>query len=516
MPQLRELLSYRPNELNFGTSGLRGLASDMTDLECYINTAGFLTYLSGQQMLQPGGHVLIGGDLRRSTPHILRAVHRAIADGGFVTEYQGLIPTPALAYYGFTQKAPSIMVTGSSTPADRNGIEFYLPDSEILKEHEAPIKASVTAVRNWLYSQDGTLTPFNNQGMLPQMDLPQEQFEAREAYRFRYLSTFSVQALRGKKIIMHQHSAVGRDLLADLLRALGAEVINVGRSEAFVSVDSENLSAEDRKYFVRLAEQNHGLFAIVSTDGDSDRPLLIDEKGEFHRGDALGTIVAEWCKADYAVYPVTTNDAVDIYLAARNVAYEHTQVGSPYVMSAMNKAIHSGRNRVVGWEPGGGFILGADLAVGGGLLKALPTRDAFLPLIVAMLAAIGQDLSVSELFGRLPRRFTQAGLIGNFPKEISQALLEAFKDDTPENRDELRYYFTDALGFSNITRVDTLDGVRIYFANGDVAHFRPSNNAPQLRIYSVANSQARANEIVARSLNEGGILRQMAANVIRG
>jgi hypothetical protein len=68
-------------------------------------------------------------------------------------------------------------------------------------------------------------------------------------------------------------------------------------------------------------------------------------------------------------------------------------------------------------------------------------------------------------------------------------------------------FFTPALGFDDIVRINVLDGVRVYFNNGDVAHIRPSGNAPQLRIYANSDSQARADEIVKLALREpDGIL----------
>ena len=74
----------------------------------------------------------------------------------------------------------------------------------------------------------------------------------------------------------------------------------------------------------------------------------------------------------------------------------------------------------------------------------------------------------------------------------------------------LSRYFTPASGFDDIARINVLDGVRIYFRNGDIAHIRPSGNAPQLRIYAVSDTQARADRIVELSLREpDGILRQL-------
>lgn len=511
MAALRELLTYEPNELKFGTSGLRGLVTDMTDLECYINTVGFLRFLVQVGELKPAGRVLLAGDLRDSTPRIMAAAATAVADEGFELEYCGLIPTPAVSYYGFVNGYPSIMVTGSHIPADRNGIKFVKPHDEVLKEDEAAIKAAVAKVRAKLYDEEAARSRFDERGGLRNpAELPDARPEATRLYRERYLGVFGPETLAGKKLVFYQHSAVGRDLLVELFEALGAEVVKVGRSDTFIPIDSENVTAKDEVYFKKLAQENPGLFAIVSTDGDSDRPFCIDAEGVFHRGDVLGAVVADWLGADFAAYPVSTSDAVDEHLKNAGVEFKHTRIGSPYVIAAMKQGVAEGKQRVVSWEVNGGFLVGSDLAVNGRKLRPLPTRDAFFPILVALLSAAQAKQSVKELFAGLPQRFTQAGLIDNFPVRVSQQILKTFGDEKAETKARLHEFFTGSRGFSDIRSIDTLDGVRIVFENGDIAHLRPSGNAPQLRIYSVADSQTRADEIVTTAIREpDGIFREM-------
>jgi phosphomannomutase len=75
---------------------------------------------------------------------------------------------------------------------------------------------------------------------------------------------------------------------------------------------------------------------------------------------------------------------------------------------------------------------------------------------------------------------------------------------------EMERYFGPKDGFGRVVRINSLDGVRVWFDNGDIAHVRPSGNAPQLRIYAVADSFTRAEQIVALGLQEpDGILRQL-------
>jgi phosphomannomutase len=516
MGRLIEDLEHTPQELTFGTSGLRSPISHMTDLECYINTRGFLDFIASESGLKAGDTIYLAGDLRDSTPRIMRAVNEAALDAGYHTEYCGLVPTPAVAYYASLSQRACIMVTGSHIPADRNGIKFYKPNGEVLKEDEAGIKQAVAAIRESLYDQDSVASPFDLAGMLRQpKPLPAESPAGRQAYKDRFLQAFPANVLSGRKIVFYQHSAVGRDLLVEILQELGAEVVPVGRSDTFIPIDSENVTPKDAAYFKQLAAENPDSFAIVSTDGDSDRPFVVDAGGNFHRGDGLGAIVAAWFNADFAAYTASTNDAVDSYLNERHVTIQRTKIGSPYIVSAMLDAAKAGHTRVVSWEVNGGFMVGTPLQMpySDSVLKPLPTRDALLPILVALVAAVGQHKSVAEVFAELPPRFTQAGLIDNFPTTISKELTTYFGQDTPEKRHELHRYFSDQRGFGEVTDINTLDGIRITFANHDIAHIRPSGNAPQMRIYSIADLQARADQIVADALVEpDGIIREMQAS----
>jgi phosphomannomutase len=482
----------------------------MTDLECYINTAGFLDFVASQGVAT-GTTILVAGDLRDSTPRITNAVIQAIRDKGFAVEYHGLIPTPAIANHALRRGLPCIMVTGSHIPADRNGIKFYKADGEVMKADEAGIKAAVATVRQAVYAEEASVSQFAATGILKQPTaLPGALPGAGDAYRKRYRAVFAGDCLAGKKIVFYQHSAVGRDMLVELLQGFGADVVPVGRADHFIPIDSENVTPDDQAYFRQLAAEHPDAFAIVSTDGDSDRPFMVDETGQFHRGDVLGAIVAEWLQATFAAYPISSSDALDTYLAGLALPYEHTKIGSPYVIEAMQKAEAAGQQRVVGWEVNGGFLLGTAIQVTGMELPALPTRDAFLPLMACLLAASQAGRKISELFATLPQRYTDAGLLDDFPVEVSQTIIAKFAQDTPEVRTALAGYFTAELGFGAITSINTLDGIRIYFDTGDIAHIRPSGNAPQLRIYSVANTPERAAQIVEQALAEpGGIFRRM-------
>jgi phosphomannomutase len=446
------------------------------------------------------------------------------------------------------------MVTGSHVPADRNGIKFYKQAGEVLKSDEAGILAAVKAVRTGEYAKDESQSAFDADGKLKTApELVAVEHAAEAAYLQRYLGLFPDEMpLAGKRVIVYQHSAVGRDVLVRVLESLGATAIAVGRSEAFVPVDTEDLREEDERRF-RVLASRHSPDAIISTDGDGDRPILVDEHGRFHRGDVLGMITAEFLDAAFAAVPINTTDALDQWVQQSRPAMVvvETRIGSPYVIAAMQRAIAEGTTRVVAWEANGGFLTGTDFTVNGRLLSALATRDAVLPILAALLSAARRGVPVSKLFDELPQRATCSGLLDDFPQSTSQAILARFSpgdatvidavfDDstvtvTRVNNDEMaastpdpladellalrqtiQHNFSAADGFGSVVRLNYTDGVRVWFDTGDIIHIRPSGNAPQLRIYAVSEFARRADGIVRLAIREpDGLLRRMERDLAR-
>ncbi|MHC4127019.1 MAG: phosphohexomutase domain-containing protein, partial [Planctomycetota bacterium] len=416
----------------------------------------------------------------------------------------------------------SVMITGSHIPFDRNGIKFNRASGEVLKADEAGILEAVAAVRRTEYERPEGASLFGDDGMFrpgESRPLPAVNEDAQRVYLRRYLDFFPQRGLAGTRIVFFQHSAVGRDMFVELLRALGAEVHPQARSEDFIPIDTEDIPAERLQDLQAMADavtRAHGpVDAVLSTDGDSDRPLVcgVDAKGRvrFYGGDLLGLVVAEYLRADAISVPISANDAVDIQSAKRGVTPVKTRIGSPHVIKSMQEARARGADTIVGWEANGGFLLGSAVHRHGRTLEPLPTRDGVLPILAALFASIDRGCTLVELFGALPSRFSKAGLIDQFPLEVSQGLVQRFSPgDETAIRNELAGYFDAEGGFDAIVKIDTIDGVRIYFTNGDIAHIRPSGNAPQLRLYACADSQARADEIVDLGIRDpDGILRRM-------
>jgi phosphomannomutase len=531
---LRSRLKYEPQVLGFGTSGRRGKVVDLTQLEIYLNALAELQYLQSLPLteggIRRGEDFYFACDLRPSSSEfvaqeegrgeIAQAIVRAITDAGMQAVNLGRIPTPALASYALSHNKGSIMVTGSHIPFERNGYKTNSSRGELLKQQEAPINEQVRQVRQRLYEQPWGQSLFDERGMLKcgHQELPAEHGAARAAYIERFTNFFHGSTLEGKRILVYQHSAVGRDLLVEILERLGAQVVKSGRSDTFVPIDTENIDAAQLAVIQGLADASSGpLHAVVSTDGDSDRPLVLgvdplNGQVHFFGGDLVGMVVAEYLQADAVVVPISCNDAIDRGKLAP-VVEPKTRIGSPFVIAGMEAALAKGKKRVCGWEPNGGFLTGSPFARNGAVLEPLLTRDAGLPILGVLFAAQQDGLSLVDLFARLPKRFSRAALLKQFPRAIALKIVDRFSPsngDAEAIRKDLAQFFTPALGFAAVTHVDYTDGVRVLFANGEVAHVRPSGNADELRIYAVADTQSRADEITAMGVAEpAGILRKM-------
>jgi phosphomannomutase len=483
--------------VKFGTSGARGLAVEMTDAVCYTYTRGFLQYLEATgDLKRKGGEVAVAGDLRPSTDRIMTAVLQAAADMGYAPVNCGKIPSPAVALFGLEKGIPAIMVTGSHIPSDRNGIKFNKCSGEVLKEDEAGICGQAVELGDGLFDASGASTR-KALAACPVRD------EARARYVARYLEAFGGQALRGMSLGIYQHSAVGRELLVQIFKGLGATVTALGFSEQFVPVDTEAIRPEDARLALEWSGQ-HRFDAIVSTDGDSDRPLLSDEQGRWLRGDVAGILCAKFLGADSVSTPVSCNSAVEKCHWFGEV--RRTRIGSPYVVASMLEASARGARCVVGYEANGGFLLNSNVQIKGHTLRALPTRDALILLIGILLLARREGKSVSQLTALLPARFTASGLLKNYPQEKSRAILDRFTTgDMGSDQQAIEAVFGAELG--HVASLDRTDGIRVTFENAEVLHLRPSGNAPEFRCYNEAASEERVQGLNARCLE---ILRQLA------
>ncbi|HIF9066822.1 TPA: phosphomannomutase [Photobacterium damselae] len=454
--------------IQFGTSGARGLVEQFTSNACAAFTHAFVASIQSQFEFK---QIAIAIDNRPSSPAMAQACAKAVEQLGLEVIYYGVVPTPALAYVSMQDNIPCIMVTGSHIPFDRNGLKFYRPDGEISKADE---QAILNATAEFEVITD-----------LPVLTVSDK---AASQYSERYTSLFDSQMLIGKRIGIYEHSSAGRDLYEPMFKALGAEVIALERSDEFVPIDTEAVSDTDKQKAKNWSKE-YKLDFIFSTDGDGDRPLVADENGDWLRGDILGLLCADAMRIEALAVPVSCNTAIESCERFKHIT--RTKIGSPYVIEVfadLSKKYQS----IAGFEANGGFLLGSDTSVNNKMVKALPTRDAVLPAL--MLLALAKEKPIYKLVSSLPQRFTHSDRIQNFATEKSLNILARAKENPS--------LFLQKLMFNdiNVESVDTTDGLRIVLASGNVIHFRPSGNAPELRCYAESVTVENAIHLVNQAL----------------
>lgn len=466
MKTIKDVISQ--SGINFGTSGARGLVSDFTLEVC---TAFTLSFLDAMKKKFEFKRVAVAIDNRPSSPAMAASICGAIKSLGLQVDFYGVLPTPALALQAMSNKIPSIMITGSHIPFDRNGIKFYTPIGEITKVDEIDI--------------------LNNSNLMISVNsnLPQVQEKAAINYLDRYRKYFGKNCLNGLKIGIYEHSSAGRDLYAELLRTLGANVISLGRSDEFVPIDTEAVADIDKRRAKDWSKE-YGFDAIFSTDGDGDRPLIADENGDWLRGDIVGLLTAQILGIEALAVPVSCNTAIEKSNYFKEV--NRTKIGSPYVIEAFDKL--KNYKSFAGFEANGGFLLGSSLLQEEKILQALPTRDALLPFMVLLSYIVKEKVVLSKLVANLPQRFSASDRIQDFSRENSLKLLQKAEID-PES-------LLEVFGLEDLKIVDInkIDGLRFTLDNENIIHLRPSGNAPELRCYVETDNQQEADKLVTQVL----------------
>ncbi|QDK45356.1 phosphomannomutase [Bdellovibrio sp. ZAP7] len=470
--------------LKFGTSGVRGLVTEFTDREAYLLTCAFLKHAD---IVSPSQTVAVGMDLRESSPKITAAVQKALQDHNKTVQFCGVLPTPALAYFSAEKGSMAVMITGSHIPADRNGIKFYLTSGETLKSDDEKIFNNYESLQKENYKKE----LFNDKGEFLQSSNSKStdcSKEANDLFVQRYVNAFSDISFNGMKVIFYEHSSAARGIFGAILEKLGAQVIRLGYSDKFIPVDTEAVESLD--LFSKWIKE-HNADILVSTDGDGDRPLVIDNQGRLVQGDKLGIICSEFLAIEAVALPISCNSGISGISSFKKINF--TKIGSPYVVEALNNLMTEFKS-VAGFEANGGFILATPVKRAS-VLKPLPTRDSVLPALTIIASAKKHNCSVAEVVDQLPNRFTSSVLAKNCPLEKSQKILQA-AGAAPE------VFVKQIIPDAKIQSINTQDGLRMTTDKNKVIHLRPSGNAPEFRCYTESDSQKDADLLSAAALHK--------------
>ena len=356
----------------FGTDGIRGRVGK------YPMTAEVvlkLGWAAGMVLASKGNReVLIGKDTRISGYLFESALEAGLASAGINSRMLGPMPTPAIAYLTRTFRAAAgIVISASHNPYYDNGLKFFstegtkLPD-EVELEIEAMMQQEMTTVDS---ADLGRAVRVN---------------DAAGRYIEFCKSTFpSGLRLNGMKLVVDTANGAAYDIAHRVFDELGANVITVGAEPNGININKDcGATAPDNlRAHVLLERADVG----IALDGDGDRLIMVDHRGEIVDGDEILYVLARAHKRDGSLQggvagTLMTNLALEHALAGLDIPFKRAAVGDRHVLELLRAS-----NWTLGGENSGHIIC----------LDRVTTGDA----IVAALAVLAVMKSTGESLSRL-------------------------------------------------------------------------------------------------------------------
>jgi len=345
----------------FGTDGIRGEANrhPMTaEVALRVGLAAGKLFMSKDDRRHL---VVIGKDTRLSGYMIEPALVAGFTSVGMDVRLFGPLPTPGVAMMTRSLRADlGVMISASHNAFTDNGIKLFGPDGyKLSDEREMEIEALMDQGL-----QEGLATP-GELGRVQRIDDSQARYvEIAKATFPRNLS------LSGMRVVIDCANGAAYKVAPEALYELGAEVIRVGVSPNGFNINEECGSTHPGA--MQKAVKEYRADIGIALDGDADRLVICDERGQAVDGDQIMALVADhWARRDRlsgggVVATVMSNLGLERFLKARNLKLERTQVGDRYVMERMREG---GFN--LGGEQSGHIILRDYATTGDGLLAAL-------------------------------------------------------------------------------------------------------------------------------------------------
>ena len=369
----------------FGTDGIRGLANGdklTPELAMKVGMAAGLKFVNGDHR----NRVVIGKDTRRSGYMLENALTAGFTAVGMDVYLLGPMPTPAVAMLTRSLRADlGVMISASHNPYEDNGIKLFRHDGYKLSD-----------------ALEDDIEKLIDSNMLSSLSTGREIGRAHrdEAAQTRYIEYAKRTLpknidLTGMRVVLDCANGAAYKVAPTALWELGAEVFTIGVEPDGFNINEKVGSTAPEALIAKVRELRADIG--IALDGDADRVIIVDEKGEIVDGDQFMAVIAEsWhsrgeLKGGGLVATVMSNLGLERYLGSIGLNLERTQVGDRYVLEAMRA---KGFN--VGGEQSGHIILTDFTTTGDGLIAALQL------LAVAKLA--GRPVSaICQRFEKVPQ-----------------------------------------------------------------------------------------------------------------
>ena len=386
----------------FGTDGIRGRTNQMpmtAAMAQRIGQAAGAHFLRGEHRHR----VVIGKDTRLSGYMMETALISGFTSVGMDVVMVGPVPTPAVALLTHSMRADlGVMISASHNKFVDNGIKLFGPDGHKLSdEDELAIEA--------LLEQEPLLVPAEAIGRSKKIE------DARGRYIHAAKLTFPAHLrLDGLKVVIDCANGAAYQVAPSALWELGAEVNAIGVSPNGLNINDE-CGSTDTGLLKRTVIET-GADIGLALDGDADRLIVVDEKGETIDGDQLMALIgSSWhrrglLRGGGVVATVMSNLGLERFLGQSGIGLERTRVGDRYVLEAMRA---KGYN--VGGEQSGHIILSDYATTGDGLVAGLQ--------VLAELVQAGRPASeLLNLFTPLPQLLKNVRFAGDAPLEAGNVM----------------------------------------------------------------------------------------------
>ena len=356
----------------FGTDGIRGPVGTFPITPDFALKLG---WAAGRVLGERSdAKVLLGKDTRISGYMFESALEAGLSAAGVDTLLLGPLPTPAVSYLTRTFSAQAgIVISASHNPYEDNGIKFFGPNGKKLSDElEAAIEAEL--------DKDIVTVPAEQLGRARRIN------DAAGRYVEFCKSTYlGGRPLTGLRLVVDCAHGAGYQVGPLVFRELGAEVVVIGAEPDGFNINKEVGSTHPKS--LQEAVLTHRADLGVALDGDADRVVLVDEKGQLVDGDQILFVIAQYLKRSGQfegglVGTLMTNLGLEKALAEMGVPFARANVGDRYVVAEMAK-----RSWSLGGETSGHVICGHATGTGDGLVSALQVVSAM----------VAQDASLSSL-----------------------------------------------------------------------------------------------------------------------
>ncbi|MCB1505887.1 MAG: phosphoglucosamine mutase [Hyphomicrobiaceae bacterium] len=388
----------------FGTDGIRGLANKhpmTSEVALKVGMAAGHVFRSGDHRHR----VVIGKDTRLSGYMLEAALMSGFTAVGIDVFLLGPMPTPAVAMLTRSLRADlGVMISASHNRFEDNGIKLFDPDGyKLSDETEARIEDLIESDTTPLLARPDRI------GRATRVESAQERY-----IEFAKRTLPRNLRLDGLRIVIDCANGAGYKVAPEALWELGAEVIKIGVGPDGRNINDKCGSTAPNALVDKVREVRADIG--IALDGDADRVVIVDEKGQIVDGDQIMAVIAEsWHRrgrlaAGGIVATVMSNLGLERYVQSLGLGLARTPVGDRYVVEYMRK---HGYN--VGGEQSGHIVLSDFITTGDGLVSALQ--------ILAVVVSTGKPVSqVCKRFDPLPQILRNVRYAEGKPLEDSRVV----------------------------------------------------------------------------------------------